>query len=234
MRVLSSLSTSVIVVLGIAGLLTGIILSAIQGASLRFGFLELRSYVVLMGLFSLLSFLSYFIIFLLHGKEKRKAVVLCSGTVLVFVALTQLNANPLPNVVLLVSDATRADHLSLYGYNRRTTPFLEKLAADAVVFDQAMSQGTHTIVSTPSLLASVYPSTHKLVNYRNVLNPKFVLISEMLKHAGYATFGCAANPHLGIKNGFSQGFDTYIFPMQWEDVDASRVFQSLFEFQRGP
>ena len=183
-----------------------------------------------MSLFSALSFFSFVIIFMFHPNEKRKAILLCSGMVFIFAGLTQLNCKPLPNVVLIVSDATRADHLSLYGYERPTTPFLEELAAEAVVFEQAMSQGTHTIVSTPSLLASIYPSTHKLVNYRNVLSPKFELISEMLKQVGYATFGCAANPHLGIKNGFSQGFDTYLFPMHWEDVDAPKVFLSLFEW----
>jgi len=225
-----SLSVSMYVYLSVAGLLTGLILSTIQVATLRFGLIEAKTYLILVGIFSLLSFLLYLILFSLHPNRKKRAVLLCSGTVFILIGITQCNCNPLPNVVLIVSDATRADHLSLYGYDRQTTPFLEKFADDAVVFDQAMSQGTHTIVSTPCLLASVYPSTHKLVNYRNVLNPKFELISEMLKQAGYATFGCAANPHLGITNGFSQGFDTYLFPMHWEDVDAPKVFHSLFDW----
>ena len=226
----SNLSCAIYILLSFTGLLTGLILSTLQVATNRFGLIDTKTYVVLIGIFSLVSFFSYLILFSLHPNKKRRAVLLCSGMVTILIGLTQLNCNALPNIVLIVSDATRADHLSLYGYNRQTTPFLGKLAADAVVFDQAMSQGTHTIVSTPSLLASVYPSTHKLVNYRNVLDAKFELISEMLQHAGYATFGCAANPHLGITNGFSQGFDTYLFPMHWEDVDAPKVFHSLFDW----
>jgi arylsulfatase A-like enzyme len=93
-----------------------------------------------------------------------------------------------------------------------------------------MAQGTHTIVSTPSIVASVYPSTHKLTNYQKVLSDDFVLLSELLKEAGYATFGCAANPHLGPLNGFSQGFDSYITPSFWERVDAPTVFLSLLRW----
>lgn len=229
-NVFSNVSYSKWLLLGFAALLTGLILTAIQGSTLRFGLIDTKTYLMLMGMFSLLGFFSYLIIILRYPTQRRKRLLLCSGMFFVLVGITQLNCNPLPNVVLIVSDATRADHLSLYGYNRLTTPFLETLAPDAIVFDQAMSQGTHTIVSTPSLLASVYPSTHKLVNYRNVLDPKFELISETLKRAGYATFGCAANPHLGITNGFSPGFDTYLFPMHWEDVDAPKVFGSLIDW----
>ena len=224
-RIFRSISYSVI-----GGVVTGSLALVIQRETLRFGFLSIESQLKLMLIYTIFSFSLFLIVSLHNFKDRRKVTGLYLSIVFIMIGLTQLNCNPLPNVLMIVSDATRADHLSLYGYNRKTTPFLEKFAKEAVVFNQAMSQGTHTIVSAPSLLASVYPSTHKLVNYRKVLNPEFVLISEMLKSADYATFGCAANPHLGIKNGFSQGFDTYIFPMYWENVDAPKVFHSLIEW----
>jgi len=107
------------VLLGFTGLLTDLILSTLQVTTVRFGFVDAKPYVVLMGIFSLLSFFSYLILFSVNHTNMRRAVLLCSGMVTILIGLTQLNCNPLPNVLLIVSDATRADHLSLYGYNRQ-------------------------------------------------------------------------------------------------------------------
>lgn len=147
-----------------------------------------------------------------HGRPKRGAAGIVGAaivTALAAVILVPLNGRPLPNVFLVVTDTTRADHLSLYGYERDTTPFLEELAGQSVVFEQGYSQGSHTIVSTPSLLASCYPSEHGLNDYSDVLSEDHVLMSEALKEAGYYCFGVVTNPHLSERNGFDQGYDTY-------------------------
>ncbi|MCH8937692.1 MAG: sulfatase-like hydrolase/transferase, partial [Gemmatimonadetes bacterium] len=60
-----------------------------------------------------------------------------------------------PNVIFYVIDGAGADWMSLYGYNRRTTPFLERLARDAVVFEQAYSNATSTPLSAPSYMTSL-------------------------------------------------------------------------------
>lgn len=143
----------------------------------------------------------------LLGRWTGRASLLI--TALALAALVFLNPRPLPSVFLVVTDTTRADHLSLHGYERETSPFLEELAARSVVFDDALSQGSHTIVSTPALLASCYPSEHGLNDYRDVLSGEHVLISEVLKEAGYYTMGLVTNPHLSSQNGFAQGYENY-------------------------
>ncbi len=128
---------------------------------------------------------------------------------LLFAGLFVVNRRPLPPVFLVVSDTTRARSLSLHGAERPTTPFLEELARRSVVFDDAVSQGSHTIVTTPALLASCYPSEHGLNDYQDVLSDDHVLVSEALESAGYYTFGVVTNPHLSPRNGFDQGYAIY-------------------------
>jgi arylsulfatase A-like enzyme len=96
-----------------------------------------------------------------------------------FLILIPANLRPFPDVILLVTQATRADHLSLYGYERSTTPYLEELARESLVFTNMISQGTHTIVSTPSLLASVYPSEHGVTSYVHGLGESRIRAAEV-------------------------------------------------------
>lgn len=201
----------------------------LQQQTIAFGFLDHRSFVLLAASYTALTF------FLLAvaawwGKDKKSIITFLILSILLIFSLVYANRTPLPHVLLLVSDATRADHLSVYGYQRSTTPFLEGFAQDCIVFNQAMAQGTHTIVSTPSIVASAYPSNHQLTDYRKVLSSDFVLISEMLQAAHYATYGCAANPHLGFGNGFAQGYNRYTSPRGWEEADAHKVLFSLFDW----
>ncbi|RPJ41573.1 MAG: hypothetical protein EHM19_11635, partial [Candidatus Latescibacterota bacterium] len=166
------------------------------------------------------------------------AGIAVSVGLLVFAVFLPLNARGMPNVFLLVTDATRADHLSVYGYERETTPFLEELRKESVVFRNMVSQASHTIVTTPCILASCYPSEHGLVDYGYVLSPHFTLLSEYLRDRGYKTFAYATNPHLGPRNGFDQGFDVYRHDPGWEHTTAATVNAELLEWidreKRGP
>jgi arylsulfatase A-like enzyme len=140
-----------------------------------------------------------------------------------FVAFVPLNARGLPNVYLLVTDTTRADHLSLYGYERSTTPFLEHFASQSIVFTNAVSQGSHTIVSTPSILTSRYPSEHGMSRYAEVLPEGLTLLSEYLKASGYRTYAYATNPHLAPDRGYARGFDAYQYDGRWRHTPAATV-----------
>jgi len=66
------------------------------------------------------------------------------------------------DVMLIIVDATRADYLSVYGADNNTTPNLEDFAEDAVVFENAIAQGCHTIQAVPAILASLHPTIHGL------------------------------------------------------------------------
>ncbi|MBN1827095.1 MAG: sulfatase-like hydrolase/transferase [Candidatus Eisenbacteria bacterium] len=138
------------------------------------------------------------------------------------------NRQPRPNVLLLVTDATRADHLSVYGYDRDTTPFLREMPS--IRFTNMVSTGSHTIVTTPCILASCYPSEHGIRGYSDVLSDRFTLISEYLKGAGYATYAYATNPHIRPGVGFGQGFDTFGHDPGWRNTPAGMVNDKFLEW----
>jgi arylsulfatase A-like enzyme len=127
------------------------------------------------------------------------------------------------NVLLIVSDATRADHLHCNGYGKETTSNLDGLAKEGILFRHAIAQGSHTIVATPSIICSIYPSQHGLTTYSDVLSDSVRTLAEILRDAGYTTFGVSTNPHLTKQTGFAQGFETYDSDRSWLNTDASKV-----------
>ena len=134
---------------------------------------------------------------------------------------------PSPNVLLIVSDATRADHLHCYGYEKETSPNLDELARQGVLFRNAFAQGPHTIVATPSIISSIYPSQHGMSTYRDVLSDSVVTIAEVLQAQGYETIGISTNPHLTKQTGFDQGFDRYKSDSSWLNTDAEKVIDEF-------
>lgn len=125
---------------------------------------------------------------------------------------------PRPNVLLVTIDTLRADHLSLYGYERPTTPFLEALAADAVRFDRAYSTSSWTVPAMVSLFSGVHPDAHRVVHgtaqpdgvaLQEVVPEDAVLWTEVLSDAGYHSFAVTTNFHLASELGFGQGFERF-------------------------
>jgi len=132
----------------------------------------------------------------------------------------------LPNVVFIVIDTLRSDHLPFYGYSENTAPFLNELAKEGVVFNNTYSASSWTAPATASIFTSLYPFQHRVIlnmlatmmfnknnpDYRIKLNriPKeIVTLGESFKDKGYATFGFADNVNIGKKEGFDQGFDKF-------------------------
>jgi hypothetical protein len=77
---------------------------------------------------------------------------------------------PAPQRVIIVwADTLRRDHLGIYGYPRPTSPFIDRLAREGTVFRDAVTQASWTKVSTPSLLTSLYPSTHGVKEFSDRL-----------------------------------------------------------------
>jgi arylsulfatase A-like enzyme len=116
------------------------------------------------------------------------------------------------NLIWFVIDAQRADHLGCYGYQKDTSPYLDKLAARSILFKNAMAQESYTQASVPSFFTSTYPVFHQVL-YNNprmdVLDPELVTIAEILAQEGYFSAAFVFNPHLKSKYGFDQGFDLY-------------------------
>lgn len=130
-----------------------------------------------------------------------------------------------PNVIVILVDTLRADHLPFYGYGADTAPFLSKLAAEGVVFDNAWSTSSWTAPATASLFTSMYPFQHGVVTglmYSerlqsedpritvNRIADEITTMPEVLKEAGYTTFGVSDNPNICAAEGFEQGFDRFV------------------------
>jgi arylsulfatase A-like enzyme len=115
-----------------------------------------------------------------------------------------------PNIVLIVVDALRPDHLSTYGYDRETSPNLDRLASNAIVFENAYAHGNRTILSMPSLFTSLYPSFHGVISFNELaapLSPDKTTLADVCRAAGYATVGVMSNINLKSAFGMTKGFD---------------------------
>lgn len=132
-----------------------------------------------------------------------------------------------PNIVLFVIDTLRADHLSSYGYKRKTTPNIDRFCKEGALFYNAFSQANHTIPSIASLITSRYSSD--ALEYSNKNKPFNFLgaqartLAEILRVNGYKTASFVANQLLGKGNrGFYQGYDSYNYvPPQKADTKRS-------------
>jgi arylsulfatase A-like enzyme len=121
-----------------------------------------------------------------------------------------------PNVVLVTMDTVRADHLSVYGYRRDTTPNLRKFAAEATVYSQAVSTSDMTLASHASMFSSLYPSQHgahyAMPDYpwgRPILD-NVKTLPELLSERGYLTMGVVGNyAYLGRWTHMDRGFRFY-------------------------
>ena len=112
------------------------------------------------------------------------------------------------SLVLITIDCLRADHVGHFGYERPTTPFLDSLAQQSVVFRNATVAGAPTYYSLPGLLASRYP----LALGRDIIGlaPDESTIASVLRELGFATAAfTAGNPYISAQFGYDHGFDTF-------------------------
>jgi len=93
-----------------------------------------------------------------------------------------------PNVLLIVPDALRADHLGCYGYNRPTSPMIDKFAANAFVFEKALSNASWTLPSMGSLFTSLYPHEHRAFYWTDSLPDDCLTLAEVFRNKKYKTF----------------------------------------------
>ncbi|MDH5674355.1 MAG: sulfatase-like hydrolase/transferase [Myxococcales bacterium] len=113
------------------------------------------------------------------------------------------------DVLFIVVDTLRADHLPLYGYDAIKTPALEAFARDAMVFEQAFSNASWTRPSFASLMTGRYPSSHQTTRKSSSLPAEIVTLAEAMQAAGYRTDGIVTNYNLAPFFNFQQGFDRY-------------------------
>lgn len=113
-----------------------------------------------------------------------------------------------PNILLIVLDTLRADHLSSYGYSRKTTPNLDELAHEGTLFEDAFATASWTLPSHASMMTGRYLYEHRAGG--SPLDGKFPTLAEVLSSLGYVTAGFVANnEYCSVKSGLSRGFSTY-------------------------
>ena len=128
-----------------------------------------------------------------------------------------------PLVIIYLVDTLRADHTTVYGYSRNTTPQLESFSKDAVVFDQAVAHASWTKPSVASILTSLLPGQHRAVQLRDALDSSKILVSERLSARGFATAAAVANAIIYLPEAnFGRGFD-FFAGLHGEDGRPSKL-----------
>ena len=132
-------------------------------------------------------------------------------------------AAPRPNLILVVTDTLRSDHLSAAGYPLTTSPNLERLAERGTFFDRFYAHSAVTRPSVATLFTSRFVSGHGITNQGGAgLAPQLPYLPEMLAEAGYRTLAFVTNPQIHPALGFARGFDRFdsLFAA---DVDPRRL-----------
>ncbi len=172
------------------------------------------------------------------SRRFRSPLLLLAAALAACAPAPSQELGPPPNVLLLVVDCLRADHLSANGYERQTTPMIDSLVAESVQFRQAISQASWTRPSLPTMLTGLYPSEHGLHTFGETaagaatsprLDDSVTTVAEALKEAGYATALIGEQFQLSPRFGLDQGFDFY----KHRASDASNIHRNFFRWLRG-
>lgn len=122
-------------------------------------------------------------------------------------ALSDGGASQPRGVILIVADTLRRDHLDAYGYERATAPVLARMAEQGALFADAIAQAPWTKPSMPSILSSLYPGTHGVTQYRDLLPRAATTLAEVYRDAGFATWHTASHAWAGTPSGLEQGVE---------------------------
>ncbi len=114
-----------------------------------------------------------------------------------------------PMVVLVSIDTLRADHLSSYGYERKTSPFLDSLADNGVRFEYARSASPWTLPAHATMLTGQLPATHHIVDDSVSLSTETPILAEELQRNGWGTGGVVSTMYVSKRFGFERGFDFF-------------------------
>ena len=113
------------------------------------------------------------------------------------------------NVLLLVLEGARADHLSCAGYERETTPFLDQIARQGVRFTHAFTTAPSSLAAHASMFTGLFPSLHGATEETGLLDSGPPVLAECFKAAGYRTAAFCPDPVIGPETGFGRGFDRF-------------------------
>ncbi len=131
-----------------------------------------------------------------------------------------------PKVIWLTIDTLRAENLHFMGYERETSPWMDKLAGKSVVFKWALSPSHATVVSVPSYMTGKYQSELFYNSFRDTWLPsKFTMLAESFKEAGFRTHWYTTNGNAARAKNHDQGIDEYhqLFPQGQVSANIEEV-----------
>ncbi len=121
----------------------------------------------------------------------------------------QLNDSQRYNIIWITVDTLRADHLSCYGYSKNTSPNIDAVAKEGVIFTQAIANSCWTLPNLASMFTGQYPSSHGVCFWNSKLSEKAQTFAEILKRQGYKTAAFMGGFHGSSIFGLNQGFDLF-------------------------
>lgn len=116
-----------------------------------------------------------------------------------------------PNIIVLILDTLRTNNMSSYGYPIKTTPHIDALAAESVLFKRAISAATWTVPSHASLLSGLYISQHRIESIKGDrrFNDTIVTLPAALGRHGYRTAAFSQNMLFSTANHLDNGFEEF-------------------------
>jgi arylsulfatase A-like enzyme len=149
-----------------------------------------------------------------------------------FVFFFNRKTSPPPDVILITIDALRADHLSGYGYPRKTSPNIDDFAKGGVTFLNCFASSSTTVSATPGLMTGRYLMVTKFEPFwDHVLDKRFTTLAEYLNNFGFYTAAFLSNVIYRKGTGFEQGFD-YFFVHS--GIDARKLNTEVLRFLNKP
>jgi arylsulfatase len=129
-----------------------------------------------------------------------------------------------PDIVVVIPDALRPDHLGFAGYQRDTSPNLDRLAAEALVFPNAVAAASYSLASVGTIVTGMSPLRHGVLAREHRLADAVTTLAETLRETGYRTVGVSANAYHSPQFGFDQGYDRFVPMWRVTDGDELRSF----------
>ncbi len=134
------------------------------------------------------------------------------------------------NVLVILLDAARADHFSCYGYKRKTTPNIDRLAEKSICFRDCYAEAAYTLASTGTLLTGLPPDYHGVTSaFYHSLDKRAVTLPELFQEKGFFTGAISGNPYFGRAYRYDQGFDMFVELFQGEKAVTAGEFIQPFE-----
>jgi len=150
-----------------------------------------------------------------------------------------------PDLLLILLDAARADHLGCYGYERPTTPVIDRLATEGLRFPTVFSPASYTRAAVPSLITGLSWVDHRVIYFQyegrsDALADTFLTLAEILEDAGYQTLAISNNGNFSLATNTDQGFAEFVGAWKqdghtWEDIEfPERIFHRRLAQGFGP